>query len=228
MEMKMAIRVDVVQVLAITQCLQQEDQEARLAGPAACLRDRGLPLDWPILLRSHPEIWAGAPLVLWVPARIGDRPRGTPPADCDLTTAEVLMIMQALWNWGGPPAVCRLWNLVYAALAWGVAQELADQGRCIDLATIAGRTAFSRLMEQQLRLHGAAKMTAPAEPVPKQRTAAPGLGNYGHCGTGRKEALREESGGRTPDAVTVRVSGSVVRIVLAGSPAACVVSDYAG
>ena len=190
MEMKIAIRVDVVQVLAITQCLQQENVEARLAGPAACLRDRGLLADWPILLRSHPEIRAGAPLVLWVPARIGDRPRGMPPADCDLTADEVLLVMQALWNWDGPSPVCRLWNLVYVALSWGVAQELADQGHGIDLATIAGRTAFSRLMEQQLRQHGAAKMATlaetagAAEAAPKGWTAPPGLGTCRRCAAG--------------------------------------------
>ena len=205
MEMKMAIRVDVVQVLAITQCLQQEDVEARLAGPAAGLRDRGLLADWPILLRSHPEIRAGAPLVLWVPARIGDRPRGMPPADCDLTADEVLLVMQALWNWDGPSPVCRLWNLVYAALSWGVAQELADQGHGIDLATIAGRMAFCRLMERQLRQHGAAKLAEAAEAAPKGWTAPPGLGFGGRSG-----------------------SGGAVRSVPAGTLAARTVKSYAG
>lgn len=251
MEMKIAIRVDVVQVLAITQCLQQEDQEARLAGSAACLRDRGLPLDWPILLRSHPEIWAGAPLVLQVPARIGDRPRGTPPADCDLTTAEVLMIMQALWNWGGPPAVCRLWNLVYAALAWGVAQQLADQGRGIDLATIAGRTAFSRLMERQVKVHGfhdkkAARtaMVDQRKPDGKRKTSR----LYGQQVPSPSPAVCEETAGyavrtasagaaggdaaplldREAGAVTITVAGAAVRVVLAGGPGACVVTSYAG
>ena len=113
--------------------------------------------------------------------------------------AMLTKLMQVLWKWDGPSPVCRLWNLVYAALSWGVAQELADQGHGIDLATIAGRTAFSRLMEQQLRQHGAAKMATlaetagaaeaaeaagAAEAAPKGWTAPPGLGTCRRCAAG--------------------------------------------
>lgn len=208
MEMKIAIRVDAVQVLMITRCLQRQAAEARLAGPAVWPQGCGLPVAWPILLKRHPEVQAGRPLVLRVPARMGERPRGMPPADCDLTADEVLLVMQVLWKWDGPSPVCRLWNLVYAALSWGVAQELADQGHGIDLATIAGRMAFCRLMEQQLRQHGAAKLAAlaeAAEAAPKGWTAPPGLGFGGRSG-----------------------AGGAVRSVPAGTLAARTVKSYAG
>ena len=208
MEMRIAVKVDVVQVLEITQCLHRQDVDAQLSGSRAWLQDRYLPVDWPILLKYHPELQKGAPLRLWMPTRVGDCPQGTPPADCDLTADEVLLVMQVLWKWDGPSPVCRLWNLVYAALSWGVAQELADQGHGIDLATIAGRMAFCRLMERQLRQHGVAKVAAlaeAAEAAPKGWTAPPGLGFDGRSG-----------------------SGGAVRSVPAGTLAARTVKSYAG
>ena len=75
MEMKIAIRVDAVQVLMITRCLQRQAAEARLAGPAVWPQGCGLPVVWPILLKYHPELQGGAPLRLWVPTCAGDRPR---------------------------------------------------------------------------------------------------------------------------------------------------------
>ncbi|MCH3959602.1 MAG: hypothetical protein LKE51_09485 [Selenomonas sp.] len=102
MEMRIAVKVDVVQVLEITQCLHRQDVDAQLSGSRAWLQDRYLPVDWPILLKYHPELQKGEPLRLWVPTCAGDRPQGTPSADCDLTADEVLEIMQALWNWDGP------------------------------------------------------------------------------------------------------------------------------
>ena len=265
MEMRIAVKVDVVQALEITQCLHRQDVDAQLSGSRAWLQDRYLPVDWPILLKYHPELQDGAPLRLWVPTCAGDRPQGTPPADCDLTADEVLEIMQALWNWDGPAQVCRLWNLVYAALSWGTAQELADQGACIDLSTIAGRKAFLHLMEKQAQLHGAARLAAQDEEAARAELRAT-LGARSH---GRKHSRRpvvvsdrqaeqsqpeagpqadevqrspasvgtvqEERAGYAAGsvalpqaAVTVTVAGSPVRIVLAGGPAACVVTSYAG
>lgn len=246
MEMRIAVKVDVVQVLEITQCLHRQDVDAQLSGSRAWLQDRYLPVDWPILLKYHPELQKGEPLRLWVPTCAGDRPQGTPSADCDLTADEVLEIMQALWNWDGPASVCRLWNLVYAALSWGTAQELADQGACIDLSTIAGRKGFIRLMEKQAQLHGAGKLAASDEAATREELAA-ALGPRSH---GRKHSRPTDGGLAAPspvgtvcenrtgyaagsvappqDAVTVTVAGSPVQIVLAGGPAACVVTSYAG
>ena len=280
MEMRIAVKLDVVQALEITQCLHRQDVDAQLSGSRAWLQDRYLPVDWPILLKYHPELQDGAPLRLWVPTCAGDRPQGTPPADCDLTADEVLEIMQALWNWDGPAQVCRLWNLVYAALSWGIAQELADQGACIDLSTIAGRKGFIRLMEKQTQLHGAAKLAVQDEEAARaELKAALGARSHGRKRVkgsahpagladskrkpdggqensrmdGRQAAVsaatvREDKAGyavRTvltgqtascasplPDhgdgAVTITVAGAAVRVALAGGPAACVVTSYAG
>lgn len=46
MEMKIAIRVDAVQVLMITRCLQRQAAEARLAGPAVWPQGCGLVCRW--------------------------------------------------------------------------------------------------------------------------------------------------------------------------------------
>lgn len=326
MEMRIAVKVDVVQVLEITQCLHRQDVDAQLSGSRAWLQDRYLPVDWPILLKYHPELQKGEPLRLWVPTLVGDCPQGTPPADCDLRADEVMEITMALWNWDGPALVCRLWNLVYAALSWGMAQELADQGACIDLSTIAGRKGFIRLMEKQAQLHGAAKIAVQDEeaaraelratlgarshgrkrmgiqpagltvgqrkpdggpdgrnrldggrwdgaksgPIPtapqqessgRQVRAAAGTvregkegyavktvlaggeacpeGLLGHAsgpaaGAGPVSIGSAANGGvhslpdREDGVVTITVAGSAVRVALAGGPAACVVTSYAG
>ena len=54
MEMKIAIRVDAVQVLMITRCLQRQAAEARLAGPAVWPQGCGLPVVWSAGGLAHP------------------------------------------------------------------------------------------------------------------------------------------------------------------------------
>ena len=171
MELRIALRVDVVQVLRISRCMERACASARAAGRVhgrvglwSLTRGKAgappSPLSWLVRHRDGSSPMDGRPVLLRLPTRAGGWPPGRGPRDYDLSPLDVLTVSVALARHESAE-LGRLWGLLYAALAWGVAQDLADEGAVIDLATIAGRRGFTRLMERRAHEHGAGKVPYP-------------------------------------------------------------------